>query len=171
MNALLRRAEPLFRFLDRVAGGKHAKVRVGADAVAHPLTRKAFTRVVWLLVFELALGVAAVAVAVGTAVHGASVTWPVWMRTFVVLGITATLFYFTWRASHGWYWAYQRLTLFARLFPVVTLVLAAIPHLYPAWMITEQIAFSLVLLGIAGYLGSAHMREAFPRPAKPGDQC
>lgn len=170
MNALLHRLEPTFRFLDRVAGGRHARVTVAPDVVAHPTTRKVFGRVAWLLVIELLLGLGAVGVAVGLAVDGASVTWLVWMRTVVVLGITATLFYFTWRASRGWYWAYQRLTLFAGIFPMVTLVLAAIPHLYPAWMITEQIAFSIVLLGIRYYLGSAHMRDAFPRPGKPRNE-
>lgn len=172
MDALLARLEPTFRFLDRVAGGRYHGVVAAPDAVAHPRTRKAFARVAWLLALELLLGVAAVAIAVGLAVGGASVSLPVWMRTVVVLGITATLFYFTWRASLGWYWAYQRLVLFTRIFPVITLVLAAIPHLYPAWMITEQIVFSLILLGIGAYLGSAQLREVFPRPAaaKPGDE-
>lgn len=167
MNVLLRRLEPTFRFLDRVAGGRHARVTADPDAVAHPRTRKAFGRVAWLLVVELMLGLGAVGVAVGLAVDGASVAWIVWMRTVVVLGITATLFYFTWRASCGWYWAYQRLVLFTRIFPIITLGLAAVPHLYPAWMIVEQVAFSVVLLGIAAYLGSAQLREVFPRPAKP----
>ncbi|GAA4154231.1 hypothetical protein GCM10022286_01530 [Gryllotalpicola daejeonensis] len=170
MNALLTRLEPTFRFLDRVAGGRHADVVAPAEAVAHPRTRQAFLRVAWLLGVELLLGLAAVGIAVGLALGGASVTLPVWMRTVVVLGITATLFYFTWRASRGWYWAYQRLLLFTRIFPVVTLVLAAIPHLYPAWMITEQIVFSLILLGIGAYLGSAHLREVFPRPSKPRNE-
>ncbi|MFC4244829.1 hypothetical protein ACFOYW_15755 [Gryllotalpicola reticulitermitis] len=170
MNALLHRLEPTFRFLDRVAGGRHAGVTANPEAVAHPTTRKLFGRVAWLLVVELLLGIGAVAVALGLALHGDPVTWIVWMRTVVVLGITATLFYFTWRASRGWYWAYQRLTLFTRIFPVITLTLAAIPHLYPAWMITEQIAFSLVLLGIAAYLGSPQLREVFPRPAKPRNE-
>jgi hypothetical protein len=86
------------------------------------------------------------------------------MRCFVVLGMTATLFYFVWRARLGYYWAYSRLRLFSRIFPVVTLVIAAIPGLYPIWMITEQILFSVVLIGVADYLGSDHMRAAFPKP-------
>jgi len=166
MNALLARLEPTFRLVDRLAGGRHHAVVAAPEAVAHPLTRKAFARVAWLLALEFALGLAAAVIAVRLALGGASVTLPVWMRTVVVLGITTTLFYFTWRASRGWYWAYQRLLLFTRIFPVVTLVLAAIPHLYPAWMITEQIVFSLILLGIGGYLGSAQLREVFPRPAR-----
>jgi hypothetical protein len=171
MDALLCRLEPLFRFLDRVAGGRHADVVAHPEAVAHPATRKLFGRVAWLLVVELLLGLGAVGVAVGLALHGASVTWIVWMRTVVVLGITATLFYFTWRASRGWYWAYQRLTLFTRIFPIITLGLAAIPHLYPPWMIVEQLAFSAVLVGIALYLGSARLRQVFPRPAaKPRNE-
>lgn len=170
MNALLHRLEPTFRFLDRVAGGRHAGVLADPDAVAHPRTRRLFGRVAWLLVVELLLGFGAVGVALGLVLHGASVTWIVWMRTVVVLGITTTLFYFTWRASRGWYWAYQRLALFTRIFPIITLGLAAIPHLYPPWMITEQVAFSMVLIGIAYYLGSAQLREVFPRPPKPRNE-
>lgn len=171
MSALIHRLEPLFRFLDRVAGGRHASVVADPEAVAHPVTRKLFGRVAWLLVVELLLGFGAVGIAVGLAVNGAPVTWIVWMRTVVVLGITTTLFYFTWRASRGWYWAYQRLTLFTRIFPIITLGLAAIPHLYPPWMIAEQLAFSAVLIGIALYLSSARLREVFPRPTvKPRNE-
>lgn len=49
---------------------------------------------------------------------------------------------------------------------MVTLVIAAIPGLYPLWMVTEQIAFSLIMIGVADYLSTDHMREAFPKPPK-----
>ena len=61
-------------------------------------------------------------------------------------------------------WAYSRLRLFAQIFPVITLVIAAIPGLYPAWMITEQIVFSLIMIGIGDFLTSDHMRDAYRRP-------
>jgi hypothetical protein len=80
--------------------------------------------------------------------------------------MTVTLFYFAWRAQLGFYWAYSRLRLFSKIFPVVTLVIAAIPGLYPFWMVTEQIVFSLILIGVADYLDSDHMRAAFPKPAR-----
>lgn len=165
MNAIAARFEPLFRRLDRLAGGRHHDLVADEDARAHPKTRRAFRNIAWLLLLELAIGLFAVVFAVVLFARGEEVSFPVWMRTVVVLGITATLFYFTWRASRGWYWAYSRLLLFSRIFPVITLVLAAIPHLYPVWMVTEQIVFSLVLIGVADYLGSAHMREVFPKPA------
>jgi hypothetical protein len=47
-------------------------------------------------------------------------------------------------------------------------VIAAIPGLYPLWMVTEQIVFSLILIGVADYLDSDHMRAAFPRPGNQG---
>jgi hypothetical protein len=84
----------------------------------------------------------------------------------VVLGMTMTLFYFAWRAQRGYYWAYSRLRLFSKIFPIVALVTAAVPGLYPLWMITEQIVFSLILIGIANYLSTDHMRAAYPKPAK-----
>jgi len=167
MMALFDRFEPVFRRLDALAGGKAARRRVAPDKLTHPRTRRAFRAIAWLLVVELAIGLAAVVVAIVLYAAGSPVPWSVWMRTVIVLGMTATLFYFTWRASLGWYWGYSRLKLFSKIFPVVTLVLAAIPNLYPLWMVTEQIVFSLILIGVADFLDSDHMREVFPRSA-PG---
>src|SRR5699024_10289534 len=95
---------------------------------------------------------------------GEPVPFAAWMRTVVVLGMTATLFYFFWRATKGFYWGYQRLRLFTQIFPVITLVMAAIPGLYPVWMITEQIVFSLVMIGVGDFLTRDHVRELFRRP-------
>jgi hypothetical protein len=162
----LDRFEPLFRRLDRVAGGRVSDYRVDDEMRDHPRTRRAFIAIAWLLLVELAIGLAAVVVAVVLAATGQPVPWAVWMRTVIVLGMTATLFYFAWRASRGWYWGYSRLRLFSKIFPVVTLVLAAIPNLYPLWMVTEQIVFSLILIGVADFLDSDHMRGAFPRPVR-----
>ena len=163
--ARLDRFEPAFRRLDALAGGRASTRRVEQDKLTHPRTRRAFRAITWLLVVELVIGLAAVAVAIALYAAGQDVPWSVWMRTVIVLGMTATLFYFTWRASLGWYWGYSRLRLFSKIFPVVTLVLAAIPNLYPLWMVTEQIVFSLILIGVADFLDSDHMRDAFPRSA------
>lgn len=150
--------------LDRIAGGRQAGVSIPPAAREHPKTRRAFRWIMWLLLLELLIGLGAVAVAVLLAQGGERVPFAVWMRTIVVLGMTATLFYFAWRASLGWRWAYQRLRLFAQIFPVVTLVMAAIPGLYPSWMVTEQIVFSLIMIGIADFLTSDHMRATFRKP-------
>lgn len=165
-SALLERLEPLFRRLDRLAGGRQSSVRIDDELLRHPRTRRAFVAITWLLVLEFAIGIAAVAIALVLATHGIPVQWSVWMRTVIVLGMTATLFYFAWRATLGYYWGYSRLRLFSKIFPVITLVLAAIPGLYPLWMVTEQIVFSLVLIGVADYLDSDHMRSVFPRPSR-----
>jgi len=97
---------------------------------------------------------------------GNEVPLVVWLGLVVVLAMTMTLFYFAWRAQAGFYWAYSRLRLFSKIFPVVALVTAAIPGLYPLWMVTEQICFSLILLGIAEYLSTDHMREAYAKPPR-----
>jgi hypothetical protein len=34
-------------------------------------------------------------------------------------------------------------------------------------MVSEQILFSLLLIGVADYLDSDHMRSVFPKPARP----
>ncbi|MGN7976607.1 hypothetical protein ACTJJ4_03465 [Microbacterium sp. 22195] len=161
------RFEALLRRLDRIAGGRHADLEVPAEMREHPRTRRAFTWITWLLAVEVLLGIAAVVVAVVIVVNGGPVPFAVWMRSVIVLGMTVTLFYFSWRASLGWYWAYQRLRLFAQIFPIITLVMAAIPNLYPAWMVTEQIVFSLIMIGVADILTGDHMRTAFRRPERP----
>ena len=158
--------ESLLRLVDRVAGGRHADYTIPVESLEHPRTRRAFVVISWLLVVELLIGAAAVGVAVALQLAGQRIPFAVWMRSVVVLGMTATLFYFAWRAQRGYYWAHSRLRLFSKIFPVVTLVIAAIPGLYPLWMVTEQIVFSLILIGVADYLDSDHMRAAFPRPRR-----
>lgn len=159
--------ESLFLRLDRIAGGRQAGILISDAGRTHPRTVRAFTWILWLLVAELVLGVGAVVVALVLAMDGESVSFAVWMRTLVVLAMTATLFYFAARARLGWRWAYLRLRLFAQIFPVITLVMAAIPGLYPVWMVTEQIVFSLIMIGIADFLTSDHMRSAFAKSVAP----
>ncbi|WP_009884736.1 hypothetical protein [Brevibacterium aurantiacum] len=156
--------ENLFAKIDRIAGGSKAGLIVPAEGLAHPKTKRAFAWITGLLAFELVLGVGAVVVAVIIAGNGEPVPFAVWMRTVVVLAMTATLFYFFWRSTKGYYWGYQRLRLFARIFPVITLVMAAIPGLYPIWMITEQIVFSLIMIGVGDFVTGDHMREVFRKP-------
>ncbi|MEO6310531.1 MAG: hypothetical protein ABIO33_07575 [Leifsonia sp.] len=158
--------EPMFLKLDRIAGGRGVEYTISEKMRSHPKTRRSFIAITWLLIAEFLLGIIAVVVAVVLQVNGFDVQLAVWMRGLVVLGMTATLFYFAWRAQKGYYWAYSRLKLFSKIFPVVTLVLAAIPGLYPLWMVTEQILFSLILIGVSDYLSTDHMRTAFPKPPK-----
>ncbi|MCI4658635.1 hypothetical protein [Cryobacterium zhongshanensis] len=158
--------EPLFLRLDRVAGGRSVEYTIAPEMRRHPKTRRAFVAILWLLAAELVLGAAAVVIAVLLFLGGTAIPSSVWMRTFVVLAMTLTLLYFAWRAQKGFYWAYLRLRLFSKIFPVITLVLAAIPGLYPLWMVSEQILFSLIMIGVGDYLSSDHMREAFPKPQR-----
>ncbi|WP_258375466.1 hypothetical protein [Curtobacterium sp. MCSS17_008] len=152
--------------LDRLAGGRQADHVIREDLLAHPETVRSFRWTRWLLVAETAVGLAAIVVAVLLTRAGETVAWAVWFRATVVFLITLTLSVFAWRAQLGYYWAYQRLRLFSRIFPVVTLVVAAIPGLYPSWMVVEQILFSLLMVGIGDVLTSDHMRATFPRPAR-----
>lgn len=159
--------EPLLLRLDRIAGGRRATETADDALVGHPRTRRAFRWIAWLLVVETAIGASALVIALVLAASGEEVVFAAWMRILVVLGMTLTLFYFAWRAQRGFRWAYSRLRLFSKIFPVVTLVLAAIPGLYPLWMVTEQIVFSLVLIGVADFLDSDHMRAVFARRPEP----
>jgi cation transport ATPase len=152
--------------IDRLAGGRHGGHTISEEMRTDPRTRRVFVTITWLLAAGLLLGISAVVVAVVLHLRGNQVDLVVWMRLVVVLAMTTTLFYFAWRAQRGFYWAYSRLRLFSKIFPIVALVTAAIPGLYPLWMITEQICFSLILLGIAEYLSTDHMRAAFAKPAR-----
>lgn len=158
--------ESFLLVIDRLAGGRHADHTISVAMRSDPKTRRVFVAITWLLVAELLIGTAALAVAVTLHLRGDDVPWVVWMRLIVVLAMTTTLFYFAWRAQRGYYWAYSRLRLFSKIFPVIALVTAAIPGLYPLWMVTEQIVFSLILLGIGDYLSTDHMREAYAKPPK-----
>src|SRR5450631_4505890 len=151
--------------IDRLAGGRHGDHTISEEMRTDPKTRRVFVAVTWLLALELLLASAALAVPVMLHMRH-EVAGVVWMRLVVVLAMTITLFYFAWRAQRGYYWAYSRLRLFSKIFPIVALVTAAIPGLYPLWMVTEQICFSLILLGIADYLSTDHMREAYPKPPR-----
>ena len=158
--------ESILLEIDRLAGGRHADHTISEEMRTDPKTRRAFVAITWLLAAGFLLGIVAVVVAIVLHVRGDEVPLVVWMRLVVVLAMTMTLFYFAWRAQGGFYWAYQRLRLFSKIFPIVALVTAAIPGLYPLWMITEQICFSLILLGIADYLSTDHMREAYAKPTR-----
>ena len=149
--------------IDHLAGGRHADHTISEEMRTDPRTRRVFVAVTWLLVVELSLGTAALVVPVMLGMRR-EVPWVVWMRLVVVLAMTITLFYFSWRAQLGYYWGYSRLRLFSKIFPVVALVTSAIPGLYPLWMVTEQICFALILLAIAEYLSTDHMREAYAKP-------
>ena len=154
----------VFERVDRLAGGRQAGYTVPVSTDRR--VRRAFVVIVWLLVAGFLLGVASVVVAAVLTLQGQDVGIPVWGRCLVVLGITATLFYFAWRARLGRYWAYRRMQLFSRIFPIVALVLAAIPGLYPVWIVTEQIVFAMLLIGVSDYLQTDYMRAAFPKPEK-----
>lgn len=154
--------------LDRLAGGRQGGYVIREDLRSHPDTVRSFRWIRWLLVAETIVGLTAIVVAVVLTRDGQTVPWAVWFRATVVLLITLTLYVFAWRAQLGYYWAYSRLRLFSRIFPVVTLVVAAIPGLYPFWMVIEQIVFSLLMIGIGDVLTSDHMRVAFPKPARGG---
>ncbi|KQT74392.1 hypothetical protein [Microbacterium sp. Leaf436] len=156
--------EPALRRLDRIAGGRHADHRVAVSA--DPRVVRSFRSVTVLLAIGFVLGIATVVVALVMTLNGADVGFAVWMRCLVVLAITTTLFYFLWRARAGWYWAFRRLQLFSRIFPIVALVLAAIPGLYPFWVVTEQILFAVLLIGVSDYLQSDVMRAAYPKPER-----
>jgi hypothetical protein len=151
--------------IDRIAGGRHGDHTISEEMRTDPRTRHVFVAITWLLGVELVLGAGALVVPVMLGMRD-EVALMVWMRLLVVLAMTITLFYFAWRAQRGYYWAYSRLRLFSKIFPIVALVTAAIPGLFPLWMVSEQIVFALILLGISEYLSTSHMRVAFAKPPR-----
>jgi hypothetical protein len=170
-SALSDSADRLWRRLrlDRIAAGSQAEHVIHEDMREHPRTVRAFMGIRWLLLGETVVGLTAIFIAAVLWSRGEHVPWAVWFRSTVVLFITASLYVFAWRAQLGYWWAYSRLRLFSRIFPIVTLIVATIPGLYPGWMVVEQIVFSLLMIGIGDLLTTDHMRVAFPRPAKVTD--
>jgi len=152
--------------IDRLAGGRQHDVVIREDMRSHPRTVRAFQGVRWLLLGETIVGLTAIVIASILTVRGLPVPLVVWMRATVVLLITLSLYVFAWRAQLGYYWAYSRLRLFSRIFPVVTLAIASIPGLYPFWMVVEQIVFSLLMVVVGEVLTSEHMRRVFPSKAE-----
>ncbi|RKR74437.1 hypothetical protein [Frondihabitans australicus] len=160
------RADRLWRRLriDRLAGGRQHAYVVREDMRRHESTVRAFRILRLLLLVETLVGVAAIAIAVTLTSHGVAVSWAVWFRATVVLMITLSLYVFAWRAQLGYYWAFSRMKLFSRIFPVVTVVVALIPGLYPTWMVVEQLIFSGLMVVIAVLLSTPHLRSVFPSP-------
>ncbi len=155
--------------VDRLAGGRNGHYVVTDPMREHPRTRMAFRWVQWILVAEVVVGLTAVGIAVVLQLGGTPVGFAVWFRGVVVLLMTLTLFFFAWRAQLGFYWGYQRLRLFSQIFPVITLIVATIPGLYPYWMVIEQIVFAVLMIGIADFLTSDHMRDAYPSPRRKAE--
>jgi hypothetical protein len=159
--------ERLLLWVDRLAAGRYAAHRIDEAARTDPRTRIAFTRVMWLLLAEFAIGAGAVVEAILKTRSGDEVSPIVWWRLVVIFGIATTLFYFVWRARLGYWWAYSRLRLFSLVFPVVAITTCLVPGLYPSWMIEEQLLFSAVLLLVRWVLSTPRLRAAYPRPARP----
>ncbi len=153
-------------FSSRIIGGRHAEYRIGEEWLKHPRTRKAWRAIIVLICAEVLVGVAALIFALVNSDNPELVTFAVWFRGVAVLVMTMTLLVFAGIAMRGYYWAYSRLRLFSQIFPIVTLIVATIPGLYPYWMVIEQIIFSILMIGISDYLRSDHMREVFAKPPK-----
>jgi hypothetical protein len=160
--------EQLLLWLDRVAAGRYAPIRIDESHRTDPAVRRTFALVAWLLLTEFVIGAGAVGVAIVLTEEGDTVSPIVWWRLVVIFAIATTLFYFVWRARLGYWWAYSRLRLFSIVFPVVAVTTCLIPGLYPAWMIAEQLLFSAVLVVVNRVLSTARLRTAFPKPPRPG---
>jgi hypothetical protein len=156
--------EAIARVLDRIGGGRHAALRVPAEHSDHPESRRILSDVATGITAAFSLDLAAVLLAVLRTEMGTPLTWIVWMRLIMISLLTASLFYFVWRAQRGWWWAYSRLRLFTIIFPVVAVGTCLVPGLYPTWMIVEQVALALILVVVASLLNSRHLRAAYVKP-------
>ncbi|QLQ14420.1 MAG: hypothetical protein HZY73_00145 [Micropruina sp.] len=159
--------ERLFGVLDRIAGGRSARLRVPEAAREALPVRRAFRTVAWVLGLVFLVGGAAVVQAVRVSGAGEVVHPVVWWRLLVIFAIAATLFYFWFRAQAGWWWAYSRLRLFSVVFPVIAVSTCLIPGLYPGWMIIEQLVFSALVLICFVLLSQPEVRSAYRKPAPP----
>jgi cobalamin synthase len=161
--------EAVARVLDRIGGGRQAALRVPPEHSEHPETRRILSDVAKGITAAFSLDVAAVLLAVLRTELGAHSSWIVWARLVMISLLTASLFYFLWRAQRGWWWAYSRLRLFTIIFPVVAVGTCLVPGLYPPWMVVEQVVLALILLVVAALLNSRHLRTAYVKPGSPGE--
>jgi hypothetical protein len=159
--------ESVARVLDRIGGGRQARLRVSPEGVGHPRTREVLTDVTMGITAAFSLDLAAVLVAILRTELGSALSWVVWTRLVMISLLTASLFYFVWRARHGWWWAYSRLRLFTLVFPVVAIATCLVPGLYPSWMVVEQVLLAGILLVVARLLHSRHLRAAYTKPVSP----
>jgi len=159
--------EVVARVLDRIGGGRKARLRVPPERTEHPESRRILADVAMGITAAFSLDVAAVLLAVVRTEMGASLSWIVWTRLVMISLLTASLYYFVWRAQRGWWWAYSRLRLFSVIFPVVAVASCFIPGLYPTWMIIEQVVLAVILLVVATLLNSRHLRAAYVKPGPP----
>ncbi len=160
------RLEPVFQFLDKIAGGRSASLRVPEEARTRPDVRRVFHFVAAILVVLFVVGASAVAEAIELTREGNTVSPVVWWRLLVIFAIAATLFYFWFRAQAGLWWAYSRLRLFSIVFPAIALTTCFIPGLYPDWMILEQVTFSALVLLMFTVLSGRRVRDAYRKPAR-----
>ncbi|WP_345437669.1 hypothetical protein [Microbacterium gilvum] len=149
--------------VDRLAAGRQRDVRIPADRLDSPALHRDWLVVRVLLGVAIMLGVSAVGIAFWLTLQGVPEPVLVWFRSVVVLGLTGGLGYFSFRAEQGWLWAYSRMRLFSFVFPAVTLVIAAVPGLYPFWMTVEQVAFAAIMLTVGAILSTRRMRTAYRR--------
>lgn len=156
--------EAVARVLDRIGGGRQAALRVPAERVEDPAIRRILSDVVTGITAAFSLDVAAVLLAVMRAEMGVQLSWIVWMRLVMIALLTASLYYFAWRARHGWWWAYSRLRTFSIIFPVVAVGTSLVPGLYPTWMIIEQVVLAGILVVVARLLHSPQLRAAYVKP-------
>jgi cobalamin synthase len=160
--------EAVARVLDRIGGGRKAGLRVPSEHVEHPETRRILADVATGITAAFSLDVAAVLLAVLRTEMGAQLSWIVWTRLVMISLLTASLYYFVWRAQHGWWWAYSRMRLFTIIFPVVAVGTCLVPGLYPTWMIVEQVVLAGILVVVATLLNSRHLRDAYVKPGSGG---
>lgn len=157
--------EAIARLLDRIGGGRHAHLRVPSEEVDHPTTQRILSDVTLGITAAFSLDVVAVLVAFLRSELGSELSWVVWTRLVMISLLTASLYYFVWRAGRGWWWAYSRLRLFTVIFPAVAIGTCLVPGLYPGWMVVEQILLAGILVVVATLLNSRHLRGVYVKPS------
>jgi len=76
-------------------------------------------------------------------------TTEAWTHAFIVCVFAAVLLSVVHRAATGTRGAYRRLQIVSVVLPVVSLLEAVIPGLFPTWMRIEQLLYALLLLFVA----------------------
>ncbi|MFC4907008.1 hypothetical protein [Actinomadura gamaensis] len=113
----------------------------------------------------LAGSYAAVSVTTVTALAaaGASAAQPVWIRLGIVAVSSLVLVALTLRAARGSSGAYRRVRIVSTVMLAATVVIVALPGMFPVWMRLEQAACALLLAGVALIAHGRTLRTHFAK--------
>jgi hypothetical protein len=134
---------------------------IPAEALGHPRSASAFRQVLLLAGGYLGLSVLTLGAIVLRRDDHAMVTDAVWVRATIVVASSLLTFAFARRMAKGSRKGFLRLRIVSAVMVVATVVLVALPGLFPVWLRIEQGVCGALLLGVVVLVNGRHLRSLF----------